>query len=136
MKNSLFTPEELEELRRIDAEIDAEPMTDEDYRLSDFIDGILFPEQKERKERKRADNRAQRDSFVEKHGEEALKAKYKADYQKNKEADRERKKAWYAANKDRIRAQQQAYRIRTGRQMSPEEKAQKKAETAARNAAK
>ena len=40
-----FTEKELEELRRFDALIDAAPMTYQDYIISDFVEGILFPEQ-------------------------------------------------------------------------------------------
>ena len=134
---ALFTPEELEELRVIDAEIDAEEMTDEDWRTSDFIDSILFPEKARANARKRAANAERRQAIIREYGEEALKKKYKADYQKvDKEAERERKKIWYQQNKDRILAQQKAYRIRSGRNISPEQRAEKKAATEERRRTK
>ena len=136
MKRPLFTPEELEELRRFDAEIDAAEITDEDYRISDLIDSLLEePERKRTNERKRAAYNQKKQEIVDEGGEEALKAFFKSEYAKtDKEVERERKRKWYQENKDRIRAQQKAYRIRSGRQPSAEEKARKKKEKAEKNA--
>ena len=54
-----FTPEELEELRRFDAEIDVAPMEYEDYLISDFVEALLFPErERERAKRRERERRA------------------------------------------------------------------------------
>lgn len=53
----------------------------------------------------------------------------------HKESEAERKKKWYQENKDRIKAKQKEYRVRTGRQMPPEQKEAKKRETAERRKA-
>ena len=109
MKKPLFSAEELAELARIDAEIDAAPLTDADYRASEFVDTLLFPE----REKARARNRAYAARNREK--EAARVAEWTAAHKAEVAA---RKKAWYAANKARIAAQQKAYRIASGRQAS------------------
>lgn len=55
MSNPLFTAEELEELKRIDAELDSQPITMAEYEAMDLIEELLFPEKfTEKKERVRA----------------------------------------------------------------------------------
>ena len=39
MRVTSFTPEELEELKRIDAELDAAPLTLEDYEAQELVEG-------------------------------------------------------------------------------------------------
>lgn len=105
MKKSIFTAEELEELRRFDEEIDRAEFTIDDYELSDYIDDLLFPERVVVRER-------QRQNYQKRGGYAANKEKIDAYYQKNKDRVRETHKAWYEANKERIKAQQKAYRDR------------------------
>ncbi len=100
-----FTPEELEELRRYDALIDAAPMTYKDYLLSDFVEALLFPEREyERKKQREAARRRyeRRKEAVSAYGKE-----YRAAH---KEQEAARKRAWYQANRERILAQQRDYR--------------------------
>lgn len=105
MKKSIFTAEELEELRRFDEEIDKAEMTVEDFALSDYIDDLLFPHKVATRER-------QRENYKKRGGYAANKEKIDAYYQKNKDRVRETHKAWYEANKERVKAQQKAYRER------------------------
>lgn len=44
MKATIFTPEELEELRRFDAMVDELPMTREDWKALALVEDLLFPE--------------------------------------------------------------------------------------------
>lgn len=94
-----FTSEELEELRRFDAEIDAAPMTFEDYQISDFVEDLLFPGQK----RSRQSYDRYREWYI------AYGREYRTAHQ---EEERRRKQRWYQENKERVRAQQRAYRQR------------------------
>ena len=60
MGATLFTEEEIEELRRFDAMVDAEPMTHEDYAQLDFIEELLFSGQKTPQEKKQAEQNERR----------------------------------------------------------------------------
>lgn len=118
MSNPLFTAEELEELKRIDAELDSQPVTKEEYEALDFIEELLFPEKfAEKKEKVRARRRA----HYEKHREEHLKA-CREYYASHKEEIAARKARWYQENKERLRIQQREYRIRVGQIRTPEQK--------------
>lgn len=92
----IFTPAELEELRRFDAEVDAAPMEYENFLISEFIDSLLFPE----RERKCQSYERCRERYLQ------YQSKYRATHQ---EEERARKRAWYQANRDRVAAQQKAY---------------------------
>lgn len=96
-----FTEKELEELRRFDALIDAAPMTYQDYIISDFVEGILFPEQEKRRETARCRYRRRKDQA------KAYAQAYQAAHREEVAA---RKKAWYQANRERILASQKERR--------------------------
>ena len=87
----LFTPDELAELSAADAEIDAAPLTLEDYRETDGRDRSVRMERKGPKGRKVA-------------------AQQKAWYEANREKVAAQQKAWYEANREKVAAQQKAYR--------------------------
>lgn len=112
-----FTPEELEELRRFDEEVDASDLTYEDYLLEDLVEDLLFPHRVV--VRKKNVERHKRETASK--SPEELKQKYKAEYaKKDKEAERRRKQEWYRKNKERIALQQRDYRMKTGRQKANE----------------
>ena len=83
MRATLFTEEELEELRRFDAMVDAEPMTHEDYAQLDFIEELLFSGQKTPQEKKQAEQNERRKQWRLEHPEEA-RARDRAAYQRKK----------------------------------------------------
>lgn len=100
-----FTPEELEELRRFDAEVDAAPMEHEDFLISDFVEALLFPERERARAKQRAESRRRYE-----HRKEKARA-YDREYQAaHREEVAARKRAWYQANRERVLAQQKAYR--------------------------
>ncbi len=102
----MFTPEELEELRRFDEMVDREKLSYEDYVLEDLVDDILFPHEAAKRAKRAAARKARR----EKKTREELHREYREDYAKrDKEAERARKREWYKKNRDRVRAQQKAY---------------------------
>lgn len=89
-----FTPEELEELRRFDAEIDAAPMEYEDYLISNFVEALLFPE----RERERAKRRERERRTYERDAEK--RRQYQREYRAaHKEEAAARKRAYYEANR-------------------------------------
>ena len=91
MSRPLFTPEELAELAAADAEIDAAPLTLEDYRETDDRDRSVRMERKGPKGKKVA---AQRKAYRE----------------ANREKVAAQRKAYYEANREKVAAQQKAYR--------------------------
>ena len=66
MRATSFTAEELEELRRFDAEVDAAEMAEEDYGVTGLVDDLLFPQKAKERERKRAYYLANRERILEK----------------------------------------------------------------------
>lgn len=131
MRRPLFTPEELEELKRIDAELDAMPVTPAEYAALEFIEELLFPEKATARKEK---DRARRRSYYEEHREECLEVG-RAYYQEHKEEIAARKARWYQANKGRVNSQQREYRIRIGQTRTPEQReADKLAHAEARKA--
>ena len=118
---ALFTPEELEELRKFDEEVDAMELTYADYLLEDLVEDLLFPEKAATRVKRSTKRREQIDAKKKDGTYEAVARKYKEDYaKKDKAAERERKRAWYQKNKARIALQQRDYRVRTGRQKAAE----------------
>lgn len=84
MRATLFTKEELEELRRFDAMVDAEPLTHEDYAQLDFIEELLFPGQKtQQKKKKQAERNERMKQWRREHPDEA-RARDRAAYQRKK----------------------------------------------------
>ena len=81
MSNPLFTAEELEELKRIDAELDSQPITMAEYEAMDLIEELLFPEK-----------------FTEK--KERVRARRRAHYEEHREEHLEACRAYYAAHKE------------------------------------
>ena len=102
-----FTEEELEELRRADAELD------EEYHLTQ--EDIVFSRQLDREAKlDRLDNRgrrsaAQKAAYYEANREK-IAAQQAAYYEANREKIAAQKAAYYEANREKIAAQQAAYR--------------------------
>lgn len=108
---SRITAAEREALRLFDMEIDMQPMTAEDYRLTDFVESLLFPEiAKEHEKRNARDARRKAKQTPEER--EAQLAKQRAYYKANRERIRERKAKYYRENQERISAAQKDYRQR------------------------
>ncbi len=133
MKKNWLTPEELEELRRFDGEIDNADLTLEDYEYSDFVDDLLFPEKRKARERRKESRTRATEASPEKVAEEA--ERMRRYYLEHQEEIADSHRRWYQKNKDRVRLQQREYRVRTGRQLTDEEKAKKAAEKAERDRA-
>ena len=98
---ALFTPEELEELRRVDEEIDADfRLTNEDLRSSRKLDREAQLEAMDPDKRKvSAQQKAYREANREK-----VSAQKKAWYEANREKVSARQKAWYEANREAYNA--------------------------------
>lgn len=112
----MFTPEELEELRRFDAEIDAQPMAVEDYQEERYVDRMLFrtdrglpmqthkqtlsPEMMERRRKKSLE-------WQHKHPEYK-----KAYYEENREYLTAKQREYYAAHREEIAAKRKLARQR------------------------
>lgn len=105
MKRPLFTPEELEELRRVDAEIDAAPFDYADWKAVELAEALLFPERERVKQREYSRRFYARNA-------EKVKQYSREYYQAHREEIRARKRAWYQAGRERILAQQKEYRRR------------------------
>lgn len=108
----MFTAEELEELRKFDAEVDEADLTYEDYLLEDLVEDILFPEKAEERERRHEYRKAKREKVP---VAERKRREKEAYAKRDKEAEKARKREWYRKNKERILLQQKDYRERTGR---------------------
>lgn len=108
---SQFTAAELEELTRYDALVDASRMTAADYRQTQFIEDLLFPEQAKRRERDRELNAARKAAMIERGEYEQARSKERQYTEANREKIKARKAAWYQANRERITAQQREYRL-------------------------
>ena len=106
---ALFTPEELEELRRIDAELDEEfVQTQEERVASRNRDRMARIEGMEPERRKIAENqRAYREANREKIAENQ-----RAYYEANREKIAENKRAYYEANREKLNAYFREYRRR------------------------
>ena len=87
----IFTPEELAEMAAFDAEIEDEPLTNEEIRESRERDRAALDDRKSKKEKKIAEGQ-------------------RAYYAANKEKIAEGQRAYYAANKEKIAEGQRAYR--------------------------
>ena len=103
----LFTPEELEELRRADEEIDSEFIqTQEEIEASRERDRQAKLANMDNRERKLAENqRAYREANREKIAENQ-----RAYREANREKIAENKRAYYEANREKIAENQRAYR--------------------------
>ena len=106
-----WTAEELEELRRFDEEVDASPMTADDYAASDLIEEILFPEaskkrQKTHEKHLRWKKRVGSEKVAERN------QKYRDYSAKHKEQIRERRRRYYLEHREEIRAKQKDQRAR------------------------
>ena len=104
-----FTPEELEELRRFDEMIDNEPMRDEDYKLSDFVDDLLFPHLVQKREKSAAKDASQKAATIESGEIDKVREKARKYQEENREKIKARRAAYYQKNKERIAAHQKAY---------------------------
>lgn len=126
---STFTAEELLELRKYDEEVDAADLSYDDYLSEDFVEDLLFPEKAQMRE-KRKEYRKECESRAKSDGTYDEQKKKRSKYAKaNKDKIRAYQHEWYLKNKERIALQQREYRMKTGLQMTPEEKEKKKAET-------
>ena len=118
---SLFTPEELEELKRADAEIDAEfCQTAEEIAESRARDRdaqlAALPNRERRKaEHQRAYREANRDKVAEYQrayyaaNRDKLAEHQRAYYEANRDKVAERQRAYYEANRDKVAENQRAY---------------------------
>ena len=104
---ALFTPEELEELRWADEELEADfRQTQEEIRLSRHRDRQARLDRLDHKGRKIADQRrAYREANREK-----IADQQRAYYKANREKIADRKRAYYEANREKIADRQRAYR--------------------------
>ena len=88
---ALFTPEELEEMRRADEEIEADfRLTNEDIRRSRELDKSVHFERKDRKQKKIAENQ-------------------RAYYEANREKIAENQRAYREANREKINGYMREY---------------------------
>ena len=130
MRRPTFTPEELEWIKKVDAELDTKPLTLADYEAADIIEDLLFPEKAGDKEKVRARHRA----YYWAHRDDSLEHS-RAYYEEHKEEIAARKARWYQENKAVINARQREYRIRAGQTRTPEQReADKLAHAEARKA--
>ena len=111
-KRSIFTAEELEEMRIYDEMVDSMPMTDEDYKQIDFDDALLFPEVVKKREQTKKKVARQKAAIVAAGRLEERKEKARKYAEDNKERIKARRAAYYQENKERIAAHQKAYRER------------------------
>ena len=115
-----FTPEELEELRRFNAEIDAAPMTYEDYQISAFVEALLFPDRERRRAQRREHDRRTYEREAEK------RRQYQREYRAvHKEDEAAKRHSYYEANRERILAQQREYRRRKAEAREAEREARR-----------
>ena len=89
----LFTPEELAELAAYDAQVEAEPLTNEEIAESRERDRMAIDAERDVKSRKVAEQKW-------------------AYYQANREKVAEQKRAYRQANREKVAEQQRAYRQR------------------------
>ena len=97
-----FTREELEELKRFDAEVDKAPLTLQDYHQSAELDREVLHDRKDNAHRRIA---AQQKAWYEAN-RERVAAQQKAYREANRERIAAQKKAYYEANRERVAAQQ------------------------------
>ena len=103
----LFTEEELEELRRADAELDEEfSLTPEDLQFSRQLDRDAKLDKLDNQGRRKA---AQQAAYYEAN-KDKIAAQQAAYREANKDKIAEYQAAYYEANKDKIAAQQATYR--------------------------
>ena len=127
----LFTPEELEELRRADAELDEEyTLSNEDIALSRSLDREAKLERLDNKGKKIA---AQQAAYREANREKiaAQKAAY---YEANREKIAAQQAAYYEANREKIAAQKAAYREANREKIAAQQAAYREANRDAYNA--
>lgn len=101
MRTTIFTPEELEELRRFDALVDESPMTREDWKAPVLVEDLLFPERV-------AVRKANHARYLRR--KEAMAARGKAYREANREREIARKRTYYLANREQVLVTQKARR--------------------------
>ena len=87
----MFTPEELAEMAVFDAEIEDEPLTNEEIRESRERDRAALDDRKDKRQKKIAENQ-------------------RAYYEANREKIAENQRAYREANREKIAENQRAYR--------------------------
>ena len=105
MKRPLFTEEELAELARIDAEIDAIPVSSEEVQESLKRDRVAEYLKKDIKGRELAEARRR---YREANKEKVAEAKRRY-YEANKEKVAEYRRRYYEANKEKVAEYQRRY---------------------------
>ena len=104
---ALFTPEELEELRKDDAELDEQfVQTQEEINESRKRDKAFLYDRLDRKSKKIAENKR---AYYEANREKIAENK-RAYYEANREKIAENQRAYYEANREKIAENQRAYR--------------------------
>lgn len=112
----MFTPEELEELRRFDAEIDAQPITMKDYKLSREIDHIARTGEPPKPQKTSAKRQAYQKAYYAANRERILEygRRYKEEHREERrlyfrayhtayrERHRENQRRYYAAHREEI----------------------------------
>ena len=114
---ALFTPEELAELKRIDAEIDDNfRQTQDEIVDSRQRDRMVIDDRKDRRSRKIADQqRAYREANREK-----IADQQRAYYEANREKIADQKRAWMSKNREKWNAYQREHRKRKKENRSPD----------------
>ena len=107
---SRITEQERRELAAFDAEIDAQPMTTEDFRYTAFVEDLLFPDLAKKREHIAAKYARQKRDKQAAGTWEAQREKARKYHEDNRERIKARKALYYQQNKERIAAQQKAYR--------------------------
>ena len=115
-----FTAAELEEMRRADAEIEAEfRLTNDDLQLSRRIDRDAVLEDLPKNKRKLAEyQRAYREANREK-----LAEYQRAYYEANREKLAEQQRAYYEANREKVAEHQRAYREANREKLAEQQRA-------------
>lgn len=109
-----FTEEELADMARFDAEIDADdsPLTPEEYAQSRFNDELCFPEWAKECERKRNGYQRKVAEAKAAGSYDELRTKEREYRQAHSEEIKARKRRWYLENREKIREQQRGYHMR------------------------
>lgn len=122
-KYDLFTPEEIEEMRKADEEIEAHDLTFDELKAADARDAEAIKAMEDYKAKKRREYAREyraknREIIAKKNRERRLKNREKmkeyqhAYYLAHRNEIAEYKKAWYQKNRETIRARQRVYQER------------------------
>ena len=111
-KRIIWTEEELKSMTEWDAKIDAAPMTCDDYKLSDFVETLLFPDHHKKVEKRAIKTKRIKDRRVANGKQTEYVAEQKQYREDNKERIKARRAEYYKKNKETIAGKQKAYRAK------------------------